>query len=187
MRITLGVQQGRPGWYRPSRRRHLASIRISSSSSVVVVFLFRFGGTVEWTGKIAGKHLGYTPVLQNRLRLISARFFVVFQRRCSPHFVRRRLGRRSPIGRRMQRAIQPSNIRVFKPGSIVIQHCILRSSQLGVTATYQFNVSGEIVLSLFLCFHQVRQLAFSSRTPFAISFFWRVMFLHERHTSSSSH
>lgn len=52
-------------------------------------------------------------------------------------------------------------------------------------ATHQLRVSGLIVLSLFLCFHQVRQLAFSRRTPFAISFLCRVMDLQLAQTSSS--
>lgn len=50
---------------------------------------------------------------------------------------------------------------------------------------YQFRVSGLIVLSLFLCFHQVLQLAFSSLDPFAIAFLWRVMFRQLTQTSSS--
>ena len=51
--------------------------------------------------------------------------------------------------------------------------------------TYQLSVSGLTVGSLFLCFHQVRQLAFSRRMPLAMAFFWRVMERHERQTSSS--
>lgn len=52
--------------------------------------------------------------------------------------------------------------------------------------TYQFRVSGLTVLRLFLCFHHVRQLAFSRRTPLAISFFCFVMLRHDLQTSSSS-
>jgi hypothetical protein len=52
--------------------------------------------------------------------------------------------------------------------------------------THQFNVSGLIVLSLFLCFHQVLQLAFSNLTPLAISFLCLVMDLQEAQTSSSA-
>lgn len=37
-----------------------------------------------------------------------------------------------------------------------------------VSCTYQFSVSGLIVLRLPLCFAQVLQLAFSNLTPFAI-------------------
>jgi hypothetical protein len=51
---------------------------------------------------------------------------------------------------------------------------------------HQFRVSGLIVLSLFLCFHQVLQLAFSSRMPFETSFFIFVMLLQLAHTSSSA-
>ncbi len=51
--------------------------------------------------------------------------------------------------------------------------------------TNQFKVSGLMVLRLFLCFHQVRQLAFSRRTPLAISFLFLVIERHERQTSSS--
>lgn len=53
--------------------------------------------------------------------------------------------------------------------------------------TDQLRVSGLIVLSLFLCFHQVRQLAFSRRVPLAIAFFCLVMFFQELQTSSSLH
>ena len=53
--------------------------------------------------------------------------------------------------------------------------------------TDQLSVSGLIVLSLFLCFHQVLQLAFSRRVPLAIAFFCLVMFLQELQTSSSRH
>ena len=49
------------------------------------------------------------------------------------------------------------------------------------------RVSGLMVLSLFLCFHQVRQLAFSRRLPLAMAFFCLVMFFHEFQTSSSLH
>lgn len=53
--------------------------------------------------------------------------------------------------------------------------------------TDQLRVSGLIVLSLFLCFHQVLQLAFSRRLPLAMAFLFLVMFFHELHTSSSRH
>lgn len=53
--------------------------------------------------------------------------------------------------------------------------------------TDQFRVSGLIVLSLFLCFHQVLQLAFSRRVPLVIAFFCLVMFFQELQTSSSRH
>lgn len=49
----------------------------------------------------------------------------------------------------------------------------------------QLRVSGEMVFRPFLCFHQVRQEAFSRRAPLAISFLRRVMLRHERQTSSS--
>lgn len=51
--------------------------------------------------------------------------------------------------------------------------------------TYQLRVSGLMVLSLLRCFHQVRQLAFSKRIPFAMAFFCLVMLLHDLQTSSS--
>ena len=53
--------------------------------------------------------------------------------------------------------------------------------------THQLRVSGVTVLSLLRCFHHVLQEAFSSLMPLVISFFWRVIFLQERHTSSSCH
>jgi len=53
--------------------------------------------------------------------------------------------------------------------------------------THQLSVSGLIVFSLFLCFHHVLQLAFSSLTPLATSFFLLVIDLHDAQTSSSSH
>jgi hypothetical protein len=47
------------------------------------------------------------------------------------------------------------------------------NNQIGCATrfSYQLSVSGEIVFSLFLCFHQVLQEAFSRRMPFVISFF----------------
>lgn len=53
--------------------------------------------------------------------------------------------------------------------------------------TDQLRVSGDTVLSLLRCFHQVRQEAFSRRRPFEISNLWRVMLRQERQTSSSAH
>lgn len=50
---------------------------------------------------------------------------------------------------------------------------------------HQFRVSGLIVLSLFLCFCHVRQLAFSSLTPLAISCLCLVIDRHDAQTSSS--
>lgn len=51
--------------------------------------------------------------------------------------------------------------------------------------TNQLRVSGEMVRSLLRCFCQVRQEAFSRRTPLAISCLWRVMLRHDAQTSSS--
>lgn len=51
--------------------------------------------------------------------------------------------------------------------------------------THQLSVSGEIVLSLFLCFCHVLQLAFSSLTPLAISCLCLVIDRQLAHTSSS--
>lgn len=51
--------------------------------------------------------------------------------------------------------------------------------------THQLSVSGLTVLSLPRCLAQVRQLAFSSRTPLAISCFFLVMTFQLDHTSSS--
>lgn len=51
----------------------------------------------------------------------------------------------------------------------------------------QLSFCGLTVLSLPRFCHQVRQLAFSSLTPFAISFFCLVMFLQVCHTSASCH
>jgi hypothetical protein len=53
--------------------------------------------------------------------------------------------------------------------------------------TDQLSVSGEMVLSLLRCFHQVLHEAFSSLIPFAISYLKRVMDRQERQTSSSFH
>lgn len=52
-------------------------------------------------------------------------------------------------------------------------------------STHQFNVSGLIVFNLFLCFCHVLQLAFSNRTPFAISYLCLVIDLQLAQTSSS--
>jgi hypothetical protein len=51
----------------------------------------------------------------------------------------------------------------------------------------QLRFSGEMVLSLFRCFHHVLQEAFSRRMPFAISYFALVIERHDRQTSSSAH
>jgi len=88
----------------------------------------------------------------------------------------------SPVNGRVKGSIEPCYVRVFQPANMT-------SKSLAVNAardTNQFSVSGVTVPKPFRCFHQVRQLAFSSLTPFVISFFWRVMFRHERQTSSSS-
>jgi hypothetical protein len=53
-------------------------------------------------------------------------------------------------------------------------------------ATNQFRVSGLTVLRLFRCWAHVLQLAFSSRTPSAISVLRFVMRFQLSHTSLSS-
>jgi len=60
-----------------------------------------------------------------------------------------------------------------------------RRGREGCEVAHQFSVSGEIVLRLFLCFCHVLQLAFSSRTPFAISCLCLVIDLQLAQTSSS--
>lgn len=72
-------------------------------------------------------------------------------------------------------AIKPGDIAVLEPeeGKRPVSDKIdIRQDREDASETYQFSVSGLIVLSFPLCFAQVLQLAFSNRTPLAISFFF---------------
>jgi hypothetical protein len=87
----------------------------------------------------------------------------------------------------VQGSVEPCHVAVLEPDEgDSVRISFLLSRQIGEKReTHQFSVSGLIVLSFPLCFAQVLQLAFSSLTPFAISFLRFVMTFQLDQTSSS--